>query len=71
MFVSLLVTVSSLLSIVFCYTKFVIKQVEFNKAAQSLSEALAPATKKAALTRLLKVCDCKVLLELLKWCILV
>ena len=33
----------------------VIVQVEFNKAAQSLSEALVPTTKKAALTRLLKV----------------
>lgn len=30
-------------------------QVEFNKAAQSLSEALLPTTKKAALSRLLKV----------------
>ncbi|KAG0599889.1 hypothetical protein M758_12G185100 [Ceratodon purpureus] len=29
-------------------------EVEFNKAAQSLSEALLPTTKKAALTRLLK-----------------
>lgn len=28
--------------------------VEFNKAAQLLSEALAPATQKAVLTRLLK-----------------
>ena len=30
-------------------------QVEFNKAAQSLSEALVPTNKKAALSRLLKV----------------
>lgn len=33
-------------------------QVEFNKAAQSLSEALIPTTKKAALSRLLKVSVC-------------
>lgn len=37
---------------------FFILQVEFNKAAQSLSEALLPTTKKAALSRLLKVCQC-------------
>lgn len=41
-----------------CLTIFLchyVGQVEFNKAAQSLSEALVPTTKKAALTRLLKV----------------
>jgi len=33
-------------------------QVEFNKAAQSLTEALVPSTqKKAALNRLVKVVD--------------